>query len=226
MNSTLSTSVWFRLRRLALMLAIMTCLSRANLHAQVLPEGGALLEFIASEQQHFSVLTYAQSYLDDQHERVSYTGTLYAGIHSFKLNECEVVAQVAVQDRFSGAIEHRSGLGRVHYERTGELTDDTVYEYRFSLANLNADEITDSRATPVQFLGDTNFQCEEDRSCSLSWVRLRSRDTEIRETRTVNGIQDIDTKVSSIVLPMASADFAANAVRLFSKAVRACATAN
>jgi len=214
------------LRRLALILAIVTCLSGANLHAQVLAEGGALLEFIASEQQHFSVLTYAQSYLDDQHERVSYTGTLYEGIPSFKLNECEAVAQVAVQDRFSGAIEHRSGLGRVHYERTGELADDTVYEYRFSLAKLNADEITDSRARPVQFLSETNFQCQEDRSCNLSWVRLRSREAEISETRTVNGIQDIDTKVLSIVLPMASADFAANAVKVFRSAARACAAAN
>ncbi len=226
MTSAVSTIVCFRLRRLALTLVMMTCLSRGVLHAQVLPEGGALLEFIASEQQRFSVLTYAQSYLDGEHERVSYTGTLYEGVHSFKLNECEVVVQVAVQDRFSGAIEHRSGLGRVRYERTGELTDDTVYEYRFSLAKLNAGEITDSRARPVQFLSDTNFQCQEDRSCSLSWVRLRSRGAEISETRTVDGIQDIDTKVSSIVLPMASAEFAANAVKVFSSAVRACAAAN
>jgi hypothetical protein len=226
MTSAKSTIVCVQLRRVALIVVIMTCLSGANLHAQVLPEGGALLEFIASEQQRFSVLTYAQSYLDDAHERVSYIGTFYEGIHSFHLNECEVVAQVAVQDRYGGAIEHRSGLGRVHYERTGELTDDTVYEYRFSLAKLDAGEIADSRARPVQFLSDTNFECQEDRSCSLSWVRLRSRDAEISETRTVNGIQDIDTKVSSIVLPMASAGFAADAVKVFSSAVRACAAAD
>jgi hypothetical protein len=222
MNSAKGTLVCFQLRSVALFVGILVSLSRANLHAQVLPEGGALLEFIASAQQHFSVLTYAQSYLDDAHERVSYAGTLYAGIHSFKLNECEVEAKVAVQDRYSGAIEHRSGLGRVHYERTGELADDTVYEYRFSLAKLNAGEITDSRARPAQFLSETNFQCQEDQSCSVSWVRLGSREAAISETRTVNGIQDIDAKVSSIVLPMASADLAANAVKIFSTAVRAC----
>ncbi len=94
MTSAVSTVDCFQVRRLALILVIMTCLSRAVLHAQVLPEGGALLEFVASERQQFSVLTYIQSYLDDEHERVSYTGTLYEGIHSFKLNECEVVAQV------------------------------------------------------------------------------------------------------------------------------------
>ena len=180
-NGDMRDSAGNRLRRLALILVIMT---RSNLHAQMLPEGGALLEFIASEQQRFSVLTYAQSYLDDQHERVSYTGTLYEGIHSFKLSECEVVAQVAVQDRFSGAIEHRSGLGRVQYERTGELTDDTVYEYRFSLAKLDAGEITDPRARPVQFLSGTNFQCQEDRSsacrgCDLDRKTLISAKKEL-----------------------------------------------
>ncbi len=163
-------------RRLALILVIMT---RSNLHAQMLPEGGALLEFIASEQQRFSVLTYAQSYLDDQHERVSYTGTLYEGIHSFKLSECEVVAQVAVQDRFSGAIEHRSGLGRVQYERTGELTDDTVYEYRFSLAKLDAGEITDPRARPVHSSAAQTFSARKTshaacRGCDLDRKTLKS----------------------------------------------------
>jgi hypothetical protein len=47
MNSAKSTIVYFQLRRLALIVVIMTCLSRANLHSQVLPESGALLEFIA-----------------------------------------------------------------------------------------------------------------------------------------------------------------------------------
>jgi hypothetical protein len=40
------------------------------------PEGGELLDFIASEQQRGSVLTYSQSYVDDQNERASYNGTL------------------------------------------------------------------------------------------------------------------------------------------------------
>jgi hypothetical protein len=223
MNSAMSNIVCLHLKRSVFFLAIVTYLFPAELRSQVLPEAGALLEFTASEQQRFSVLTYSQSYLDDQHEKVSYRGTLYIGIHSFKLNECGVVAHVAVQDRFSGAIAHKSGLGRVHYEQTGELTDDIAYEYRFSLDKLDADEITAFRARPAQFLGGTNFQCEEDSSCDLSWLRLISQDGEISETKAVNGIQDTDTKVSSIALPMASPDSAANAAKLFSNAVRACA---
>jgi hypothetical protein len=223
MNSPISNIASLPFGRSVVIAVIMTCLFQPDLCSQVLPEGGALLEFVASAQQHFSVLTYSQSYLDDQRERVSYAGTLYLGIHSFKLNECDVAAHVAVEDRFSGAIAHKGGLGRVHYEQTGELTDDAVYEYRFSLNKLNADEIAAFRARPAQFIGDTNFQCEGDPSCDLWWLRLIAQDAEISETRTVNGIQDTDTKVSSIALPMGSPDLAAKAVKLFSSAVRACA---
>jgi hypothetical protein len=212
-----------QLRRTFFLVAILPFLLRPHLWSQVLPEGGALLDFVASERQRGAVLTYAQSYIDDQHEKVSYTGTLYTGIHLFRLDGCEVVARVNVEDRYSGAILHKSGLGRVHIEQTGDLTDDTVYEYRFSLGKLNAGEIHDLRAIPAQFAGNTSFRCEEDQSCHLSWVRITSRDHEIRETRTVDGIQDIDSRVSSIALPMTSPEIAANAAKLFAGAAQACA---
>jgi hypothetical protein len=48
----------------------------------------------------------------------------------------------------------------------------------------------------------------------------------IAETRTVNGIQDKDSRVTSIVLPMMSPEIAANAAKLFSGAVRACSAGN
>jgi hypothetical protein len=208
------------------MLAIMIFLFPIQLWPQVLPEGGALLDFVASERQRGAVLTYSQSYLDDQHEKVSYTGTLYTGIRFFKLDGCDVDARVAVEDRFSGAILHKSALGRVHIEQTGDLTDDTVYEYRFSLGKLNANGIHDLRAIPAQFASNTSFHCEEDLSCHLSWVRITSRDQEIGETRTVDGIQDIDSRVSSIALPMASPEIAVNAAKLFAGAAQACAADN
>jgi hypothetical protein len=215
-----------QLRRTFFLVAILPFLLRPHLWSQVLPEGGALLNFVASERQRGAVLTYAQSYIDDQHEKVSYTGTLYTGIHLFRLEGCEVVARVNVEDRYSGAILHKSGLRRVHIEQTGDLTDDTVYEYRFSLGKLNAGEIHDLRATPAQFAGNTSFRCEEDQSCHLSWVRITSRDHEISETRTVDGVQDIDSRVSSIALPMASPEIAANAAKLFAGAAQACAADN
>jgi hypothetical protein len=136
------------------------------------------------------------------------------------------VADVAVEDRFSGAIQHKIGVRRIRYEQTGELTDDTVYEYRFSLTSLNADEIQDFRARPAEFSRDTNFQCQEDRLCHLSWVRLTSPDAGINETRTVNGLQDLDRKVNVIALPIASAELATDVVKMFRGAVRACAANN
>jgi hypothetical protein len=192
-----------------------------NLGAQTTSESGQLLSLIASEQQRGSVLTYSQSYVDAQNERVTYQGTLYAGIHLFKIDNCEVTARVAIQDRYSGAIERRS-LGRARLEQTGELKDDTVYEYRFNLGELDVDGIRALRAVPAQLNKDTKVQCEEDRSCSLAWVQITEPKPKIAETRTVNGIQDVDSRAASMVLPMSSSELADQAARFFSGAIRSC----
>ena len=225
MASSKSTTIYRRWGTVAI-LAIIPWLLRTHLSAQAIPEVAELAHFLASEQQRFSVLTYSQTYMDDDHERVSYKGTLYNAIRSVGLKGCEVVADVAVEDRFSGAIQHKIGVRRVRNEQTGELTDDTVYEYRFSLTSLNADEIQNFRARPAEFSRDTNYQCQEDRLCDLSWVRLTSPDAAINETRTVNGLQDLDRKVNVIALPIASAELATDVVKMFRGAVRACAANN
>jgi hypothetical protein len=196
-------------------------LPRINAQAQMTPEGGELVDFIAAEQQRGSVLTYAQSYVDDENEKVSYKGTLYAGIHHFKLDECKVTVRVAIQDTYSGTIEHRN-FGRLHLEQTGELRDDTVYEYRFGLGELGADAVHALSAVPAQLNIHTTVRCEEDRSCNLSWIQITAPNSGIAETRTVNGIQDIDSKAKAIVLPMASPETAGQAAKLFSVAIRAC----
>jgi hypothetical protein len=222
MTSAKSNAVWLQLGAAFVLFAVTAF--PVGLRSQGLAAGNELLEFFESEQHRFSVLTYSQAYVDDEHEKVLYRGTLYAGIHSFALNGCEVVAHVAVEDRFSGAIQHKIGFGRARYEQTGELTDDTVYEYRFTLNQLNPEEIKNFRARPAEFLTDTNFECEEDRSCNFSWVRLVSRDTEMHESRTVNGIQNLSSNVKSIALPVASPQLAAEAVRVLQGAARACTT--
>ena len=158
-------------RRAAFVLSLVANLPAINVDAQTTPEAGELLKFVASEQQRGSVLTYSQSYVDDQNERVSYNGTLYAGIHLFKVDECKVTTRVAVEDRYSGAIEHRS-LGRVRLEQTGELKDDTVYEYRFALGDLSADGVRALRAVPAQLNINTSVHCEEDHSCTISWIQI------------------------------------------------------
>jgi hypothetical protein len=192
-----------------------------NAQAQMTPEGGELVDFIAAEQQRGSVLTYAQSYVDDENEKVSYKGTLYAGIHHFELDECKVTVRVDIQDTYSGAIEHRN-FGRVHLEQTGELRDDTVYAYRFDLGELGADAVHALSAVPAQLNIHTTVRCEEDRSCNLSWIQIAPPNGGIAETRTVNGIQDLDSKTKAMVLPMASPETAGQAAKLFSVAIRAC----
>ena len=217
MGGSLMNSV----RRAMLVVFAIANLPCINAQAQMTPEGGELLDFIAAEQQRGSVLTYAQSYVDDENEKVSYKGTLYAGIHHFKLDECKVTVRVAIQDTYSGAIEHRN-FGRVRLEQTGELRDDTVYEYRFGLGELGADAVHALSAVPAQLNIHTTVRCEEERSCNLSWIQITAPNSGIAETRTVNGIQDIDSKAKAIVLPMASPETAAQAAKLFSVAIRAC----
>ena len=205
----------------ACILVIIASLPSLSVDAQMTPEAGELLKFIASEQQRGSVLTYSQAYVDDQNERVSYHGTLYAGIPLFKLDECKVTARVAVEDRYSGAIEHR-GLGRVRLEQTGELKDDTIDEYRFNLADLSSGAVRALRAVPAQLNSNTRVQCEEDPSCTLAWVQITAPGRSIAETSTVNGFQDVDTKAASMVLPIASSELAGQAANLFSEAIRSC----
>ena len=57
----LSHNGWIQLRRAILLL----CLTSGTIESQMTSEGGELTDFIASEQQRSSVLTYSQSYTDD-----------------------------------------------------------------------------------------------------------------------------------------------------------------
>jgi hypothetical protein len=217
----MGVSLMSLVRRAVFVLSILVNLASKDVDAQMTPGAGDLLKFIAAEQQRGSVLTYSQSYVDDQNERVSYHGTLYAGIHLFEVDECKVTARVAIEDRYAGSIEHRS-LGRVHLEQTGELKDDTVYEYRFSLGELDANAVHALSAVPGQLNINTSVHCEEDRACNLSWIQITAPKGEIAEIRTINGIQDVDARAKSIVLPMASSELADQAAKLFQVAILAC----
>src|SRR3984957_8074349 len=150
MASSMSTTIYRRWGTVAI-LAIIPWLLLTHLSAQVIPEVAELAHCLAPEEQHFSVLAYSQTYMDDDHERVSYRGTLYNAIHSVGLKGCDVVADVAGEDWFSGAVQHNIGVRRGLYERTGELPAASVYEYRFRITSLNTKEIQDFRARPAEF---------------------------------------------------------------------------
>ena len=213
----------FLLGRAFYLLWLISNLSSRPANSQVTAEEGDLLSFFASEQQRGSVLTYRQSYIDDQKERVSYAGTLYTGIKLFKLDNCRMSARVAVEDRYSGSIRRRD-WGRVRFQPTGELTDDTVYEYDLNLADLSSDGVHDLRAVPAELNINTTFRCQEDPFCNLYWVQITATANKVAETRTVNGIQDLDKKTKSIVLPIASQELAIQGTRLLSTAIRACSS--
>jgi hypothetical protein len=215
----------YGLGRTVILFSLISSLPARHADSQMTPEGGELLAFFASEQQRGSLLTYTQSYTDDRKERVSYGGTLYAGTRVFKLDECQMMARVAVEDRYSGTIGHRS-FGGLHFEQTGQLTDDTVYEYHVNLGELSPDGVHAIRAVPADLDINTTFRCQEDRSCNLDWIQITSPVQNMGETRTVNDFQNLDLKVNSIALPMSSQEFAVQGAKLFGALVRACSTRN
>jgi hypothetical protein len=92
------------------------------------------------------------------------------------------------------------------------------------VGELSADAVHALSAVPAQLNINTTVRCEEDRSCNLSWIQITAPNSKISETRTVNGIRDV--RATSIVLPMASSQLAAQAAKLFSVAIRACSVHN
>jgi hypothetical protein len=215
----------FRLGRTAIVLCLISNLSPRRADSLVSPEGGELLAFIASEQQRGSVLTYTQSYTDDQGERVSYTGTLYTGIRALKLDKCQMMAGVAVEDRYSGTIGHHR-FGRVQVEHTGDLTDDSAYEYGVDLSELSPDRVLAVRAVPPDLNIDTIVRCQEDRFCNLDWIQITTAVPIVAETRTVNGFQNLNLRVRSMVLPISSQESAVQGAKLFSALIRTCSIKN
>jgi hypothetical protein len=114
--------------------------------------------------------------------------------------------------------------GRLRFRPTGELTDDTVYEYRVNLGNLQPDAVQSIRAVPAELNLSTRARCQEDSSCNLAWIQITSPAKQIEEIRTVNDFQDFSSTASSMLLPESSQEFAMQGTRLFAAAVAACAT--
>jgi hypothetical protein len=145
----------------SLLLSVFVLLLCPRLHAETLPEIKAVIDFVSVGERLGALLHYSQTYLDDQHERVTYRGTLYTAIRQLTVDGCEVKVRVVVQDRFSGSIAKHKKLSPDRLEHTGFLVDDTVHEYDFALNDLEREGISDFLARPQDLLNGTGFQCDE-----------------------------------------------------------------
>jgi hypothetical protein len=211
-----------RIKRVAVILSISIHLLCARLHSETLPEVKAIVGFTSAEERLGALLHYSQSYVDDQNERVIYSGTLYTAIRQFAVDGCEVKIRVAVQDRFSGSLTKHKMLSADRVVSTGSLVDDTVHEYDFALNDLEGEGISDYVARPQDLLNGTGFQCEENSKCEIEWIRLVAKGPAIGAREIDNGIQYSDVKLAAIALPVSGVDSARGGAKLFRDAARAC----
>jgi hypothetical protein len=206
----------------SLLLSVFVLLLCPRLHAETLPEIKAVIDFVSVEERLGALLHYSQTYLDDQHERVTYRGTLYTAIRQLTVDGCEVKVRVVVQDRFSGSIAKHKKLSPDRLENTGSLVDDTVHEYDFALNDLEREGISDYLARPQDLLNGTGFQCEENSKCAMEWIRITAKGQAIRAREIDNGIQSSDVTLPAIALPVSGIGSASSGAKLFRHAAWAC----
>jgi hypothetical protein len=183
----------------------------------------ALAKLLAEESRKWSLLTYSQLYIYDKNEPVQYTGTVFLQIDSFALHECELNIGVVVQDHYVGVKEQRRrfGAGTVR-KQTGSKINTFHYSYQLSLKNLEAARIDTVFARPRQLDENTRLSCQEEVSCNLPWLRVAARRPSIKETRILNGFEDVNQGVNQMVIPMTSNDRASKLAKALTDSTISC----
>ena len=178
-------------------------------------------KLLTQETTRHSTLTYSQHYIADDNQAVEYSGTLYLQIESITLHDCDLKLSVVVQDRNVGT-EHK----RDHFsEKTvplGERASTYHYTYQLNRAALQNLKAVPMQGRPSQLRDHTGSVCEEDKSCSLPWLRIQTAKLAIKATRVTNGLMDFDQEVDSIVVPMSSHEMALQAATSLDNLAVAC----
>ena len=178
-------------------------------------------KLLTEEITRHTALTYSQHYIADDNQAVEYSGTLYLQIESITLRDCDLKLSVVVQDRNVGT-EHK----RDHFSEKavplGERASTYHYTYQFNRAALQNLKVAPMQGRPSQLRDHTGSVCEEDKSCSLPWLRVQTAKPAIKVTRVTNGIVDFDQEADSIVIPMSSHEVALQAASSLESLAAAC----
>jgi len=165
-----------------------------------------LVAAIESEERNGVSVFYTQAFEDTENRRASYSGSIYGAINAIKVNECQMQIDFIVADSFSGAVGNRP---------TGHLQDSSSYSVTFSLTSEIADELRLMEARPIQLRLSTHSVCSERPSCSFTWLRIKTKSLEIKETRITNDAVDFQGTVDHILIPLSSADSGNQMIGLF-----------
>jgi hypothetical protein len=119
-----------------------------------------LLSLLNAEKANYSLLTYSQHYADKDNNPVEYTGTLYLQLESFSLDNCTLILNVVVQDRYTGKEEQRKHLRKIEV-LPKLLSSSYRYSYRVNLKDTLELHAVPVEGRPSQFLENTGFVCKK-----------------------------------------------------------------
>lgn len=200
---------------------LVTLLARPNALGQInssfVGEDGVsaernLVTSIESEEKKGVSVFYTQAFVDTENQRTFYNGSIYGAINAIKVNGCQIQIDFTVADSFSGVV------GKTP---TGHLQDISSYSVIFNLTSKIADDLRIIEARPIQLRLSTHAVCSERSSCSFTWLRIKTKNSEIRETRITNDSVDFQGKVDRILIPLSSADSGDQLIGLFRSFARA-----
>ena len=180
-----------------------------------------LAKVLTEETTRHSTLTYTQHYIADDNQAVEYSGTLYLQIESMTLHDCDLKMSVIVQDRNVGTEQKREHL-TAKTVQLGQRSVTYHYTYQLNRAAFQNLKVDLMQGRPSQLHDHTGSVCEEDKSCTLPWLRIQTAKPAIKQTRVVSGILDFDQEVNSIAIPMTSHEIALQAVASFESLTTAC----
>jgi hypothetical protein len=180
-----------------------------------------LAKLLTEETTKHSTLTYTQHYIADDSGAVEYSGTLYLQIESITLHGCDLKMSVIVQDRNVGTEQKREHL-TAKTVQLGQRSVTYHYTYQLNRAAFQNLKVDLMQGRPSQLHDHTGSVCEEDKSCTLPWLRIQTAKPAIKQTRVVSGILDFDQEVNSIAIPMTSHEIALQAVASFESLTTAC----
>lgn len=171
--------------------------SSGQMEMQRVPAASNLVDAIEAEAKRGAYLSYTQSYVDSENERVSYRGSIHGAIKRVEVDGCTLNVTVEIVDYFSGVVDR---------DRIGPQEERSFYTVSFTLTNAIANALTIVEARPTQLANGTKFSCAANSSCTFAWLVIQAKDQVIKETRTTNRLVDFNGNTKRFLVPLSSAD--------------------
>lgn len=182
-------------------------LTRAQHLQQPGPSAQDAMHVLRTEINKGTLLTYHSRFtVDDEDARGAEeerNGTIYAVVDSVSLGNCKLNISFSLYNRFT--TKRRLKVG--HHVQTGFLgqtSRNLTYAYALTLPRTATIDVALVNGRPSELTSGKELSCVEDPKCDLVWLTFSSASPFAHETRTVQGMQDIDRDVATISFPVSS----------------------